>query len=141
MRSGDLKIGKRNRDIAPANPISPERRLPTERRIASHLTPLPSVPIRENSRKFAGREAQKDMPEEIKPFETSLDELEGIVRKLESGDLSLDESLKLFESGVRLARECQERLDQAERRIEVLIRESADGNPALRDFEPEEPTF
>lgn len=100
-----------------------------------------SVAIRENARGFAGSAAQKDMPEETKPFEASLDELEGIVRKLEGGDLSLDESLKLFENGVRLARECQERLDQAERRIDVLIRESADGNPALRDFEPEEPTF
>lgn len=63
-------------------------------------------------------------------FEASLSNLEKIVRRLEEGDLPLEESLKLFEDGVRLARECQERLNQAERRIEVLLKD-ADGNPAL----------
>lgn len=63
-------------------------------------------------------------------FEASLSNLEKIVRRLEEGDLPLEESLKLFEDGVRLSRECQERLNQAERRIEVLLRD-ADGNPAL----------
>jgi exodeoxyribonuclease VII small subunit len=55
-------------------------------------------------------------------FESSLGELERIVRKLEDGEMSLEESLKLFEDGVKLSRECQERLDQAERRIEVLLK-------------------
>ncbi|MDQ3088873.1 MAG: exodeoxyribonuclease VII small subunit [Acidobacteriota bacterium] len=64
-------------------------------------------------------------------FEVSLKELEKIVRGLEEGDLSLEESLKLFEDGVRLSRECQERLNQAERRIEVLLTDG-DGNPALQ---------
>jgi exodeoxyribonuclease VII small subunit len=63
-------------------------------------------------------------------FEASLSNLEKIVRRLEEGDLPLEESLKLFEDGVRLSRECQERLNQAERRIEVLLKD-ADGNPAL----------
>ncbi len=63
-------------------------------------------------------------------FEASLGELEKIVRKLEDGDLSLEESLKLFEDGVKLSRECQERLNQAERRIEVLLKDE-DGNPTL----------
>ena len=67
-------------------------------------------------------------------FEASLKELEKIVRVLEEGDLSLEESLKLFEDGVRLSRECQERLNQAERRIEILLKDG-DGNPALQAIE------
>ncbi|MEO6590577.1 MAG: exodeoxyribonuclease VII small subunit [Pyrinomonadaceae bacterium] len=64
------------------------------------------------------------MSDKKKNFETSLGELEKIVRKLEDGDLSLEESLKLFEDGVKLSRECQERLTNAERRIEVLLKDS-----------------
>jgi len=72
-----------------------------------------------------------------KTFETSLMELEKIVRELEQGDLSLEDSLKLFEDGVKLSRECQERLNQAERRIEVLLQDS-DGNPALQSIEADD---
>lgn len=57
-------------------------------------------------------------------FESSLDELEQIVAKLETGDMALEESLELFERGVKLSRDCKERLLKAERRIEVLTRES-----------------
>ena len=71
-----------------------------------------------------------------KTFEASLNELEKIVRQLEEGDLPLEKSLKLFEDGVKLSRECRERLTKAERRIEVLLRD-ADGNPVLQDLEPE----
>ena len=77
-------------------------------------------------------------------FETSLAELEKIVKKLEDGDLSLEESLKLFEEGVRLSRECQERLNKAERRIEMLLKDEK-GNPILQEIgaettdEPREP--
>lgn len=63
-----------------------------------------------------------------KTFEQSLTELEGIVQKLEEGDRPLEESLKLFEQGVRLSRECQARLQNAERRIQVLMQ---DGNGEL----------
>jgi exodeoxyribonuclease VII small subunit len=70
------------------------------------------------------------MSQKNQTFEASLSNLEKIVRRLEEGDLPLEESLKLFEDGVRLSRECQERLNQAERRIEVLLKD-ADGNPAL----------
>ena len=70
-------------------------------------------------------------------FESSLKELEKIVRGLEEGDLSLEDSLKLFEDGVRLSRECQERLNQAERRIEVLLKDG-DGNPSLQAIEKED---
>jgi exodeoxyribonuclease VII small subunit len=63
-------------------------------------------------------------------FEASLKELETIVKQLEEGDMPLEESLKLFETGVRLSRECRERLNNAERRIEVLMKE-ADGSISL----------
>jgi exodeoxyribonuclease VII small subunit len=54
-------------------------------------------------------------------FESSLAALEKIVRELERGELPLEKSLELFERGVKLSRECQERLQEAERRIEVLL--------------------
>lgn len=62
-----------------------------------------------------------------KTFEASLAELEKIVKQLEDGDLPLEDSLKLFENGVRLSRECRERLTQAERRIEILMRDENGG--------------
>ena len=71
-----------------------------------------------------------------KTFESSLEELEQIVRELEQGDLPLERSLELFEQGVKLSRECQDRLNQAERRIEILMRDNQ-GRPSVRPFEPE----
>ena len=56
----------------------------------------------------------------IKDFEAAITELEEIVRKLEEGDLPLEGSLKLYERGVQLSRYCHARLEDAERRIEVL---------------------
>lgn len=77
------------------------------------------------------------MAEKKQTFEASLQELEKIVRNLENGDLALEESLKLFEDGVKLSRECQERLNQAERRIEILMKDEQ-GNPALQPIEAED---
>lgn len=71
-----------------------------------------------------------------KTFESSMNELEQIVKQLEEGDLPLDESLKLFENGVRLSRECRERLTNAERRIEVLMKES-NGTISLQQVDVE----
>ncbi|MFN2577988.1 MAG: exodeoxyribonuclease VII small subunit [Pyrinomonadaceae bacterium] len=71
-----------------------------------------------------------------KTFESSLEELERIVRELEQGELPLERSLELFEHGVKLSRECQDRLNQAERRIEILMRDNQ-GRAAARPFEPE----
>jgi len=72
-----------------------------------------------------------------KTFEQSLDELEKIVKQLEDGDLPLEESLKLFENGVKLSRECRERLSNAERRIEVLMKDT-DGNFSVESIEAAE---
>src|SRR2546423_6684912 len=66
-----------------------------------------------------------------KTFESSLEQLELIVRELEQGELPLERSLELFEQGVKLSRECQERLNQAQRRIEILMRDSQ-GRPSVR---------
>ncbi len=74
------------------------------------------------------------MADKKQTFETSLKELEKIVRRLEEGDSSLEDSLKLFEDGVKLSRECQERLNQAERRIEVLLKDE-NGDPVLQAIE------
>jgi exodeoxyribonuclease VII small subunit len=56
----------------------------------------------------------------IKDFEAAIAELDVIVKKLEEGDLALDKSLELYERGVQLSRFCHARLEEAERRIEVL---------------------
>lgn len=72
-----------------------------------------------------------------KSFESSLEALEQIVRQLEEGDLPLEKSLELFEQGIRLSRECQERLGQAERRIEILLRDNQ-GRPVVSEFASEE---
>jgi exodeoxyribonuclease VII small subunit len=72
-----------------------------------------------------------------KSFEASLEALEQIVRELEDGDLPLEKSLELFEQGIRLSRECQERLGQAERRIEVLLRDNQ-GRPMVTSFNTED---
>lgn len=57
-------------------------------------------------------------------FEQSLDQLESLVDRLERGQLLLDESLELFEKGMKLARICNQKLSRAERKIEVLIEEN-----------------
>lgn len=79
---------------------------------------------------------KRPMAEE-KSFEASLKELEQIVEQLEAGNLSLERSLELFEKGVRLSRECQGRLDEAERKVEMLIK-GRDGSARTAPFkEPE----
>jgi exodeoxyribonuclease VII small subunit len=69
------------------------------------------------------------MDETIKDFEAAIAELESIVKKLEEGDLTLERSLELYERGVQLSRFCHARLEEAERRIEILD-ERGDLKPA-----------
>jgi exodeoxyribonuclease VII small subunit len=69
------------------------------------------------------------MSEPTNDFETALAELEAIVTKLEQGDLALEQSLSLFERGVQLSRACHAKLEDAERRIEILT-ERGDVRPA-----------
>ncbi len=66
-------------------------------------------------------------------FESALSELEELIEQLESGDLSLDASLKAFEKGVKLTRECQQRLTEAEQKVQKLVSEQ--GQLTLEDFD------
>lgn len=70
----------------------------------------------------------------IADFEKSLNELEALVRDLEQGDLPLEKSLAAFERGVRLTRECQQALRQAEQRVEQLVKVDGD-NVETRPFD------
>lgn len=65
--------------------------------------------------------AKKD--KENKKFEEALQELEKVVEQLESGDLSLEDSLAAFEEGVRLVKYCNQKLTEVERRIELLVKD------------------
>ena len=76
------------------------------------------------------------MTEEIK-FEKALEQLEKIVDALEGGNISLDEALKKYEEGVRLSRACQKKLQEAEKKIEILTR-SLDGSVNREPFEAPE---
>jgi exodeoxyribonuclease VII small subunit len=67
-------------------------------------------------------------------FEKSLARLEEVVKRLESAELSLDDAMKLFEEGVKLSRDCQKQLEEAEGRVEILLKK-ADGKIAAEPFE------
>jgi exodeoxyribonuclease VII small subunit len=69
-------------------------------------------------------------------FESALKRLEEIVKKLEGGDLSLDSALELFEEGIRLSRFCHTKLGQAERRVEILLKDES-GQMRSAPFETE----
>jgi len=72
-----------------------------------------------------------------KKFEEALQELETIVQRLEEGNLSLDESLALFEEAIKLSRLCSQRLDEAEKKVEILLK-NENGSLFRQPFEPEE---
>lgn len=79
------------------------------------------------------------MPDEQSPaplqFEASLQELERIVKDLEKGDLPLEQSLALFEKGIALSGACKRQLDEAEARVEILLKR--DSQVVAVPFEPE----
>lgn len=66
-------------------------------------------------------------------FEKAMEELESLVDKMESGDLSLEDSLKHFERGVKLTRQCQTALKDAEQKVSILL--SEDNKTKLTDFD------
>ena len=77
-------------------------------------------------------------PSDAKPvetFEARLDELEKVVRELEGGDLPLERSLELFERGMGLSETCRKQLEEAETRVEMLIRNA--GKLTAEPFRPE----
>jgi len=71
-----------------------------------------------------------------KKFEAALARLEEIVQELEKGDLPLEQSLKLFEEGIKLSRICNSRLEEAERKVEILMKDK-NGNVTAQPFEEE----
>jgi exodeoxyribonuclease VII small subunit len=79
-------------------------------------------------------EPQAD-PKPAETFEASLDELEKVVKQLEGGDLSLERSIELFERGVNLSDTCRKQLEDAETRVEMLIRK--EGKIVAEPFRPE----
>jgi exodeoxyribonuclease VII small subunit len=72
-----------------------------------------------------------------KTFEEALQELEEIVNRLEQGDLSLEEALQFFEEGVKLSRYCHTKLDEAQKRVEILLKNES-GKMAAQPYEPAE---
>jgi exodeoxyribonuclease VII small subunit len=77
------------------------------------------------------------MPEEAPvSFETGLQQLEGIVKEMESGDLPLERALELFEKGMKLSETCRKQLEEAETRVEILIKRAGEATP-----EPFSPQF
>ncbi len=72
-----------------------------------------------------------------KKFEAAMTRLEEIVQELEKGDLPLEQTLKLFEEGIRLSRICSKRLDDAERKVEILLKDK-NGTIKAEPFEEEE---
>ncbi len=71
----------------------------------------------------------------VESFESCLDELEKVVKELEGGDLTLDRSLELFERGMGLSDACRKQLEEAETRVEMLIRR--EGKMTAEPFRPE----
>ncbi len=71
----------------------------------------------------------------VESFEACLDELEKVVKELENGELSLERSLELFERGMGLSETCRKQLEEAETRVEVLIRK--EGKLTAEPFRPE----
>ncbi len=82
---------------------------------------------------------KKPEPAKKPDFEKSLGRLEEVVRRLESPQLSLDDAMKLFEEGVELSRECQKQLEEAEGKVEILLKK-ADGKLTAQPFDPERET-
>jgi exodeoxyribonuclease VII small subunit len=73
----------------------------------------------------------------VETFESCLDELEKVVRELEGGDLALERSLELFERGMALSDTCRKQLEEAETRVDMLIRR--EGKMTAEPFRPEKP--
>ena len=73
----------------------------------------------------------------MKSYEDSLDELKAIIGKLEGGNLSLEESLDLFQEGTRLITLCHKKLNEVQKRVEILV-EASDGQILQKEFDLEE---
>jgi len=77
--------------------------------------------------------SKKEKPETA--FESALDELENLVSSMEAGDLSLENALKQFERGIQLTRQCQQALQEAEQKVEILTEKA--GQVEIANFDPD----
>ena len=80
--------------------------------------------------------AKKSNPEDTPTFEDALGQLEKLVDSMEQGEMSLDDSLKAFEEGIKLTRKCQKSLDEAEQKVKILLENTPDAE--LEPFENEQ---
>ena len=99
--------------------------------------PVAGLPGADTEGTESAAEAPGPKPQH-EPFEASTARLAAIVAQLESGELPLEESLRLFEEGVKVARAAQKRLDEAEQRVEELLGTGEDGEAVTRDFDGQE---
>lgn len=83
----------------------------------------------------APESGEKTAPQSGMDFEKSLARLEDVVKRLEQPNLPLTDAMKLFEEGLHLAQQCQKQLQEAEGRVEILLK-SADGKLAAEPFRP-----
>jgi len=74
--------------------------------------------------------ATSDKSNDLGGLEKSLEELEALVTRLEGGDLPLEQALKEFERGVKLTRQCQAALQEAEQKVEILLKKTASAEPS-----------
>lgn len=100
------------------------------------LCALPKIDFEDKADPVNSPSPKKPEPPKKPDFERSLARLEEVVRRLESPQLSLDDAMKLFEEGVALSRECQKQLEEAEGRVEILLKK-ADGKLVAEPFDPE----
>ncbi|WP_421705155.1 exodeoxyribonuclease VII small subunit [Alloalcanivorax xenomutans] len=70
------------------------------------------------------------MAKQVPQLEESLDNLEALVERMESGEMTLEESLRAFEEGVKLTRQCQQALSRAEQKVQILLEQDPDAEPA-----------
>ena len=81
--------------------------------------------------------SQSSKPAKAEPFEKNIERLDAIVRQLEDADLPLEKALQVYEEGMKLSEVCQKQLQEAEGRIQVLMKR-AGGKIVAEPFEPEE---
>lgn len=89
--------------------------------------------VKRDSTRFVYKEGEIRMK---KTFEEQMEELENIVSELEKGELNLDESVAKFEEGMKLSKDCNKMLEQAEKKITILLQE--DGEIKEEEFETED---
>ena len=99
------------------------------------VNPVNVPPAKKARTPDAAESGDKAAPQSAVDFEKSLARLEDVVKRLEQPNLPLTDAMKLFEEGLQLAQNCQKQLQEAEGRVEILLK-SADGKLAAEPFRP-----